>query len=164
MKNKLPYCKTAEAIVGYENSVIAKNENKDCVVRALASAFDMSYDESHKFVENKFKRKPRQGTKFFISTMNEMANENLAINSKKFQPMGIRRGSFFTMTYDVVLKGKEVKRKMTVGTFIKNNPIGTFVICVRGHAFTIKNGVVVGNPEDATKKKKIIQSAWEVKN
>ena len=40
---------------------------------------------------------------------------------------------------------------MTVGTFIKKYPEGTFFIIVKGHAFTIKNGVVIGNYEDALK-------------
>jgi hypothetical protein len=51
---------------------------------------------------------------------------------------------------------------MTVGTFIKKNPKGTFVICVRSHAFSIKDGVVMGNVEDSKKTRKIINSAWKV--
>jgi hypothetical protein len=52
---------------------------------------------------------------------------------------------------------------MTVGTFIKNNPTGTFFILVRGHAFTIKNGVVIGNTEDAIKKRKVVECVFEIK-
>ena len=66
MKNQLPYCKTSEAIKGYDNSSIAKSETNDCVVRAIASAFDLEYDKAHKFVGDKFGRKPRQGTFGFI--------------------------------------------------------------------------------------------------
>ena len=39
MKNKLPYEATSKAIQGYSESVIAKSENNDCVVRAFAEGF-----------------------------------------------------------------------------------------------------------------------------
>ena len=61
------------------------------------------------------------------------------------------------------MKGERVNRKMTVGTFAKQNPVGTFFILVSRHAFTIKDGVVIGNHEDSTKKKRIIKHAFEVK-
>jgi hypothetical protein len=44
MKNKLPYESTSTAIKGYSESKIAKGRKNDCVVRAFASAFDISYD------------------------------------------------------------------------------------------------------------------------
>ena len=50
MKNKLPYEATSKAIQGYSESTIAKSETNDCVVRAFASAFDVSYDRAHKYV------------------------------------------------------------------------------------------------------------------
>jgi hypothetical protein len=52
---------------------------------------------------------------------------------------------------------------MTVGTFIKQNPTGTFFVLVTQHAFTIKDGVVIGNPEDAVKTKKIMRTAFQIK-
>jgi hypothetical protein len=61
------------------------------------------------------------------------------------------------------VKGEQVKRQMTVGTFVKKNPKGTFFVLVKGHAFTIKDGVVIGNYEDAVKTKKIMRCAFEIK-
>jgi hypothetical protein len=52
---------------------------------------------------------------------------------------------------------------MTVGTFTKQNPVGTFFLLVSRHAFTIKDGVVIGNREDSTKKKRVLLHAFEVK-
>jgi hypothetical protein len=52
---------------------------------------------------------------------------------------------------------------MTVGTFIKKNPVGTFFILVKGHAFTIKDGVVIGNYEDAQKPRRVMLDAFEIK-
>jgi hypothetical protein len=51
---------------GYEvsnGSLIAKGEKNDCVVRACANAFNITYDVAHKFVATEFKRKARKGTK-----------------------------------------------------------------------------------------------------
>jgi len=36
------------------------------------------------------------------------------------------------------------------------------VVVVRGHAFTIKDGVVIGNLDDGKKMKKHIQAAWNI--
>ena len=46
---KLPYTATSEAIKGYSDSALAKSERSDCVVRAVASAYDMLYDKAHKW-------------------------------------------------------------------------------------------------------------------
>ncbi len=48
-----------------EKSEIAKNEKNDCVVRALANAFEVNYNMAHVFVSKKFNRKNGKGTKFF---------------------------------------------------------------------------------------------------
>ena len=39
----------------------AKKENNDCVVRAVMNAFEVSYNEAHKFCEKEFKRKSKKG-------------------------------------------------------------------------------------------------------
>jgi hypothetical protein len=54
------------------------------------------------------------------------------------------------------------KSKMTVGTFVKLYDKGTYILRVSGHAFTIKDGSVIGNPEDATKLRKVIKNCWRV--
>ena len=54
------------------------------------------------------------------------------------------------------------KSKMTVGTFAKEYNTGTYIIRVTGHAFTIKDGSVIGNPDDPTKLRKIIKNAWKI--
>ena len=60
---------------GYEvsnGSLIAKGEKNDCVVRACANAFNISYDVAHKFVAVEFKRKARKGTKAVYSTFSAL--------------------------------------------------------------------------------------------
>jgi hypothetical protein len=164
MKNQLPYCNTSEAIKGYDNSPIAKSETNDCVVRAIASAFDLEYDRAHKFVADTFGRKPRQGTFGFGPGMNKIAEERTRIGRKCIKSMGTKseHSSFRSLSYDVKVKGVKTSRQMTVGTFISKYPLGTYVVTVKRHAFTIKDGVVIGNREDAIQKRKIMLLAWRV--
>ena len=72
-------------------------------------------------------------------------------------------GSIFnSLDYNVKVKGKTVTRKMTVGTFATKFPKGTYILTVKRHAFTIKDGIVIGNFEDSTKRRKIVECAWKV--
>ena len=165
MKNKLPYEATGNAIKGYNESNLAKGETNDCVVRAFASSFEVSYDYAHKYVANEFGRKPRKGTYGTASKLVEMADNLFGVNGKRVYPVGHRYNSwmFGSLSYDVKVKGVIKRRNMTVGTFVKQNPKGTFFVIVNRHAFTIKDGVVIGNREDAIKTKRIMKSAFQIK-
>lgn len=165
MKNKLPYEATGTAIKGYSESKLAKGETNDCVVRAFASAFGVSYDFAHGYVADEFGRQPRKGTYGTATKLVKMADELFRVNGKRVYPVGKRYSStmFGSLAYDVKVKGVTVRRNMTVGTFVKKNPKGTFFVIVTGHAFTIKDGVVIGNFEDAIKTKRIMKSAFQIK-
>jgi len=165
MKNKLPYEKTGNAIKGYTESVIAKSERGDCVVRAFASSFDVSYDFAHKYVADEFGRKPKKGTYGTVTTLVKMVDKLIRVNGKQIYTIGVRHNHQMlgSLVYNVTVKGVTKKRNMTVGTFVKQNPKGTFFVLVRQHAFTIKDGVVIGNPEDATRTKRPMRCAFEIK-
>ena len=130
---KLDFISTSEAITGYADSKIAKMETSDCVVRAIASSSGMSYDRAHAFVADKFKRKPRKGTMGFIPGMNTMVTSGEKLNRK-----GVKK-------VDIILKTKTGTTTMTVNKFAENFTSGYYIVVVKGHAFTIKNGKVVGN-------------------
>ena len=159
MNNEIKYIPTKEAIIGYSDSTIAKTESNDCVIRAIASSFEMSYDDSHKFVAKIWFRKNREGTRNFVVGMRHMVDNKIQINGKSFSNLG---GQYGSMKYDVKVKGQMVKRNMTTGTFIKKYPVGKYLVVVRGHAFSIIDGQVVGNTSDATMKKRVINFAWKV--
>jgi len=158
MNTKLPYSTTKESIKGYTESKIAFWETNDCVVRAIASSFDITYDESHNFCEKTFRRMFRKGVMMFNTQMENFFGKGSKINNKTVELVG----KYSKLYYDVIVKGETKKRKLTVGTFIKTNPKGTFLVTVSGHAFTIKDGVVIGNVEDAQKTKKILESVWKI--
>ena len=167
MKNKLPYEATGTAIKGYIESSIAKGERNDCVVRAFASSFEVSYDYAHRYVADEFDRKPRNGTYNTVLKLIKMGESLFKVNGKKVKQMGtpktIGNSKIRTLEYAVTVKGCKTMRQMTVGTFTKQNPVGTFFMLVSRHAFTIKDGVVIGNPEDSIKKKRVLLNAFEVK-
>jgi hypothetical protein len=144
-------------IIGYSESKIAKSETNDCVVRSFASAFKTTYDEAHQFVATKFNRKNRKGTARFVTTMNNMANHNQVLWGKTLKKLG-NSNSKNSMKFE----DKGVTRNMTTFQFLKKYPKGTYMVTVSGHAFTISNGVVIGNHEDVLKTKKVILHAWEV--
>jgi len=147
----IPYTSTSQAIKGYADSPLAKSETNDCVVRAIASAFDLEYDKAHQWVANKFKRQFRKGTFGFPIGMNGMSDNNTRFNYKRTKTIEAK-----------YLTTNGGKSKMTVGTFAKEYNIGTYIIRVDRHAFTMKDGWVIGNPEDATKLRKIIKNAWRI--
>ena len=144
-------------IIGYSDSKIAKSETNDCVVRSFASAFKVTYDEAHQFVTTKFNRKPRKGTARFVTTMNNMSSHSTNLFNKTLKSLG--NGSpKNSMMYQ---EGSKT-RNMTTFQFLRKYPKGTYMVTVSGHAFTISNGVVIGNHEDVLKTKRVILHAWEV--
>lgn len=148
---KIPYTATSQAIKGYSDSKLAKSETNDCVVRAVASAFDIQYDKAHKWVADKFNRKPRKGTFGFPIGMDTMSTNKTRFNYKKTKTIEAEN-----------LTTNRGKSKMTVGTFAKEYNIGTYILRVTGHAFTIKDGSVIGNTNDADQIRKIIKNAWKI--
>ena len=151
---KLTYIKTSDAIEGYADSLVAKREKNDCVVRALASAMEIPYEQAHSFVARTFTRKPGRGVRTF--PLVDWLSSNFEILGDKANEYSRYKSP---CTYDA--KGK--RYKLSVGKFSKLNPKGTYFMLVKGHAFTIKNGSVIGNQADATKPKTIVQHAFKVK-
>jgi hypothetical protein len=147
---KLDFISTSTAITGYADSKLAKTETRDCVVRAIASASGMSYDKAHSFVADKFGRKPRKGTYGFIPGMNYMVTSGEKLNRK-----GVKK-------VDIITKTKTGMTTMTVNKFAENYTSGSYIVTVKGHAFTIKDGKVVGNFNDAIQIRKKIVAAWKI--
>ena len=76
------YISSTEAIKGISDSIIAKSENNDCVVRAIATATDMDYDSAHKFTREKFNRKNKKGVYRFANTINLLSKNNKQIKNR----------------------------------------------------------------------------------
>jgi hypothetical protein len=156
---KTEYISSTEFIKGAKESPLAKSECSDCVVRAIASAAEMDYDSAHQFVKEKFKRKNRKGTHGFGFTMNLMSKNGEKINGRSVE---VITEEYSTMLYYVMVKGVKTLRNTTTSSFIKKYPKGTYVVTVNRHAFTIKDGVVIGNVDDGKKMRKHIQGVWKI--
>jgi hypothetical protein len=158
MKTKTPYISSSIAIKGITESKLAQSEKDDCVVRAFASAFGVTYDYAHKKVAEVFGRKNRQGTAYFSLTMSALVSKQIKFNRKGVTPIK----EDVNLAYWVEVKGKRILRNMTTAKFLEKYPKGTYIVTIKGHAFTIKDGVVIGNTQDAIQRKKVIFGAWKI--
>ena len=138
---------------GYDvtlGSSLALNEKNDCAVRAFANAFNISYDVAHAFTADKFKRKAKKGTRNMFKTLAELGFATFDLFSNTLFPetrtYGIhpltrsKTGKVVNHTY----RHKEVSH--TVKTFCAEFNKGTFIVIVAKHALTIKDGIVIDNP------------------
>ena len=140
----LQFIPAKESIKGYSESKLAQSETRDCVVRAFASALDWDYNKAHRFVATEFLRQPKCGTMKFIPTMNQMVQEGRKLGRKSIKPIT-----------DPGIK--------TVGQFVKWYDKGTYIIVISRHAFTIKDGQVVGgNWNDAERMRCRIKAVWKI--
>ena len=128
-------------------SLIAAGEKDDCVVRACANAFNITYDIAHKFVAVEFKRKARKGTKKVYNTFKELGKvsfelfqDTLFPITKEYKLKCVRKPINASYTHKRV--------NYTVKTFCANYGIGTYIVLVNKHALVIKDGVVIDNPNN----------------
>ena len=150
---QLPYIQTSTAIIGYSESLIAKNESNDCFVRAVASSFDCPYDTAHAWVKKYFKRKNNQGTFNVVMFMEQFSRERKMFNGKRVKTIEKLR------EYDST---KLRFKRTTLNQFMKKYSKGTYIVIVNRHAFTVMNGFVVGNPSDSTQIKKVVHNAFKI--
>ena len=138
---------------GYDvtiGSSLAVNEKNDCAVRAFANAFNISYDVAHKFAEDKFNRKAKKGVKGMFITLSKLGFATFDLFSDTLFPeirtYGIhpiarsKSGKVVNTNYT----HKEVNH--TVKTFCEQYNKGTYIVIVNKHALTIKDGIVIDNP------------------
>jgi hypothetical protein len=145
----------------------AKDEKNDCVVRAVMNACGSSYDDAHKFVEETFDREPGKGTQLAAPGLIKLATAKGSsfFNGKKINfvgqhpdTVGILGGATEAQAAEASNgKDKKILLNMkypkgggrfagfTVGKFLKQNPKGTFLLVVPGHALTLKDGALIDN-------------------
>jgi hypothetical protein len=137
-------------IKGIDNSAIAKGETNDCVVRALASAYDLSYDEAHQLAKTEFKRKDRKGTFDVIYNFNRIENNCVIINSKSTRCVPKNKLRYEGSSRYVKEKNPTREKIVPIVTrqLLELFPIGIYIVFVNQHVFTIIDGCIIGNPRD----------------
>ena len=134
---------------GYDvakGSMLAAGEKNDCAVRAFANAFQITYDTAHKFAEDVFGRKARRGTQNVFNKLNELKEvtfdmfaDTLFPESKTYNLVGVNAPINADYTHKPVA--------FTVKTFCAKYNKGTFIVLVNKHALTVKDGIVIDNPD-----------------
>ena len=152
--------RSSVSIKGYD-SELAKNEKNDCFVRALASATNVNYDIAHKFSKDFFNRENKKGVYFTGATIEPLEKNGLTIDKKEFDFSVLGR---MRITNAYRLHGKTIHRQKTVKSFIKDNPKGTFIVGVAGHAFTIKDGVLIDNADEKFRPTRKVTSVFQLKS
>lgn len=150
-----------------EESLLSKSEKNDCVVRAVASAFNVKYDEAHAFVKRKFGRENRRGvfyTTYKLQNIESAFNHSIKTLGEKWtKQLGINK-YIGKRIFNGLSKRRNCVRRYTTNSFIKAFPKGTYIILVSEHAFTIKGSVVYGNHSDGEKLKARIKNVFEIKS
>ena len=133
---------------------LARNEDNDCVVRALAAMADVPYEQAHEYAAGVLARKPRRGVSLGI------------LISQIRDRGGLMGKDLVEVKAETKYKnaGKPVTRQMTTQTFFKRAPENrTFLVVVRGHIFCFKNGEVVGGTHnDAIPSRHRIKRCWTI--
>ena len=159
MKQILSYEYSNKVVKGIANSVLACKETNDCFVKAMAAATGSSYDDAHKFAKENFNRKDKEGTHVKLF-MPKVDGKSLPIGSSEVVLKSLSKAK---ITNKYKLYGETILRQKTVKSFIKSNPIGTFIVLVAGHAFTIKDGVLIDNQGEEFRPTRKVQGAVSVK-
>ena len=124
---------------------IKLKESKDCVVRAFASAFDLTYKDAHLFCKRYLERMDGRGCFFDIM----IKPFEYSLVSKRVHK-GTKAGGDYS-----------IKNNITVGRFKRKFSVGSFLILVKGHALAIIDGVVYDNGCDIKKDMRHILYSYE---
>ena len=136
------------------------NETNDCVVRAFATAFEISYLEAHDFVKTKFQRRDRQGTYgtwFKMNSLEQAFGRKVTTQGTRLHPQSLPR-----MIWPYTVKGVTKYATYTIGRFVKEFSKGTYFITIRGHALTVVDGIVYGNVQDSFRLKARIVGCFKI--
>jgi len=151
---------------GYDvtnGSLLALNEKNDCSVRALANAFNVTYDVAHLFAATELERKVRKGLKGMFSKLDLLGEVTFELFSNTLFPE--------TKTYklDGKLKPRNPdythkKVAFTVKTFCSKFNEGTYILLVNKHALCVKDGIVIDNPNyKFTGYRRVVESSFRVR-
>ena len=130
-----------------------------CTVRAIATAFDVSFRTAFKLAEDKFMREPKKGVSGVIIQD--------AFEAGKFNKVDGRKFSVRTMKKEEITnayrnRGEIVLRKKTVKSFIASHPKGTYYVLVSKHAFTVKDGELLDHGNFGNQPTRKVQAAFQV--
>ena len=157
----MSYLNVNKAYAAFD-SQLAREEKNDCVVRSLAVVSGSSYEEAHTFCKETFAREDKRGTNeaLIALQMLNFTESGLKIGNTSFK-VDILGKSRIKNQYK--LHGEVIYRQKTLSSFLKDNPKGTYMVLVAGHALSIKDGEVFDWDGMAYKPSRKIKAAYELK-
>jgi hypothetical protein len=152
---------TSKEIKGYSNSEIAKSENNDCFVRALAAGFEINYNDAHAIAKERFNRPDKRGTRNheIVSGMKKIQEEGLVIGDV-IAKVKVLKGLAIKNRYK--LYGELIDRKKTVKSFIKDHQKGNYIVTVSKHAFVVKDGKLIDNFGEEFRPTRKVDGAYKI--
>ena len=122
-------------------------EYNDCVVRAIAIAFGLSYEHAHQYCATYLQRKHRKGTKTTI-----MFNGKDHLSSKVI-PFAFNKIHLKYCTHPNIIDCTNNSGVGSTGMYLKKflskcDSKATYIVLSSGHAYCVKRGQVYGNLKD----------------
>lgn len=149
-------------IINYKDSKLCKGETNDCVVRAVACCFGIDYDTAHDITRKEMNRLNRKGV--FDTSINQWVNSKPVLNGKTIIRVGkekiVYSGSQRFVNEKNPTKGKQIN--IVVRQMLENFTEGTFLVGVKGHVFTLRDGVIIGNSNDATRLRAKVTKMFQI--
>lgn len=126
-------------------------DTNNCAVLALSAAFNIPYDQAHKWASIKWNRKNKKGTlsKEILKTF----NEDKELFGKSIHPKSNKNKYVYKRT------GKVVECSFKIGNFADKMNSGTYYVLVNNHATVVKDGKIM----DFTKPGRLVKHVWEIK-
>lgn len=126
--------KTHNSVTIFNSEKISHSENNDCAVRATAIALNQTYTETHA----QYKAEGRKNNR----------------GVKSYTVIDVCKKAYIGLSYATCyfLEKADWNRRAcpTISQVAKRDyfKVGTHIIFVKGHVFTLKNGEIYGNPSD----------------
>ena len=134
---------------GVSTTAKAQAETNDCAVRAVANAFGVCYDTAHTFAQDVLGRKVKRATFGMEEKFGKLKTVKFEDTSEQMSLFPQANEFKVTVLKGIQLQNRDYthkKVKFTVKTFMQRYNVGTYMVTVKGHALTIKDGVVLDNP------------------
>jgi hypothetical protein len=118
---------------------------------------------AHNFCKEVFGREDKRGTSNFniVTTMYNAEEAGMKIGGKSFKVEVLGKARIKNV---YKLYGEEVYRQKTISSFIKDNPKGTYMVMIAGHALTIKDSEVYDWKAGAFKPSRKVQAAYKIES
>ena len=143
------------------DSELAKSEKNDCMVRAVATAADVTYKTAHEFCNMVFGRIEKRGTNNMniVTQMLSAETSGIELEGRKF---GVKVLGKSRIRNKYKLYGEIIWRQKTLKSFIQDNPKGNYLVMIANHALTVKDGEVFDWKSNRFKPTTKVQSAYEL--